>query len=122
VRCHLDWKYLLGLELSNPGFDFSALSEFRARLVRGHAAGLLLDTLLERCKQRGWLKERGKHLLAPLLFPSQEIDGSILLFTAVGAQPWHPHHATIGPRTVHSRPISFSHLLIIPLDPFLRKL
>src|SRR5512143_921117 len=29
VRARLDWKSLWGLELSDPGFDFSVLSEFR---------------------------------------------------------------------------------------------
>ncbi len=27
VRPRLDWKYAPGLELTNPGFDFSVLSE-----------------------------------------------------------------------------------------------
>src|ERR671923_165689 len=35
VRGRLDWKYLLGLELTAPGFDPSVLVEFRARLVAG---------------------------------------------------------------------------------------
>lgn len=60
MGCRLDWKYLLGLELSDPGFDFSVLCEFRARLVQCGAASLLLDRLLECCKQQGWLKEREK--------------------------------------------------------------
>lgn len=60
VRTRLDWKYLLGLKLTDPGFDFSVLSEFRARLVAGQAIGLLLDRLLECCKHHGWLKERGQ--------------------------------------------------------------
>jgi IS5 family transposase len=33
VRSRIDWKYLLGLELTDAGFDFSVLSEFRQRLV-----------------------------------------------------------------------------------------
>src|ERR671933_879527 len=37
VRGRIDWKYLLGLELGDPGFDASVLSEFRARLVAGGA-------------------------------------------------------------------------------------
>jgi transposase len=60
VRGRIDWKYALGLELSDPGFDASVLSEFRERLVAGQAATVLLDVLLERCKQRGWLKAGGK--------------------------------------------------------------
>jgi len=32
VRTRIDWKYLLGLELSDAGFDYSILSRFRERL------------------------------------------------------------------------------------------
>src|SRR2546425_6014139 len=46
VRARIDWKYALGLELTDPGFDFSVLCEFRARLVTGGAEQLLLDALL----------------------------------------------------------------------------
>ena len=60
VRARIDWKYALGLELSDPGFDFSVLSEFRFRLVAGSAEHLLLDALLAVCKQRGLLKARGR--------------------------------------------------------------
>ncbi len=56
VRGRIDWKYALGLELCDPSFDASVLSEFRERLVAGQAETLLL----ERCKQRGWLKAGGK--------------------------------------------------------------
>ena len=60
VRDRLAWKYLLGLELTDPGFHFSILSDFRARLVAGGAEHLLLDALLERGKALGLLKPRGK--------------------------------------------------------------
>ncbi len=60
VRSRIDWKYALGLELGDPGFDFSVLSEFRSRLLEGGAEGLLLEKLLEECKRRGLLKARGK--------------------------------------------------------------
>src|SRR6266516_3871659 len=60
VRGRIDWKYALGLELTDPGFDASVLSEFRARLVSGSAEQLLLETLLARCRERGWLKARGR--------------------------------------------------------------
>src|ERR671918_153657 len=59
VRARIDWKYLLGLELSDPGIDFSVLSEFRDRLLAGSAEVLLLDTLLERCRGLGLLRARG---------------------------------------------------------------
>ena len=60
VRARIDWKYALGLELTDPGFHFSVLTEFRARLVAGQAEHLLLDTMLERFKARGLIKARGK--------------------------------------------------------------
>src|SRR3954452_6176479 len=33
VRARIDWKYLLALELADPGFDYSVLCEFRGRLI-----------------------------------------------------------------------------------------
>lgn len=59
VRARIDWKYALGLELTDPGFDFSVLSEFRSRLVEGGKERLLLQKLLEECKERGYLRVRG---------------------------------------------------------------
>jgi hypothetical protein len=56
VRARIDWKYALGLELTDAGFDYSVLSEFRARLVAGSAEGRLLDVLVEACTQQGYLK------------------------------------------------------------------
>src|SRR5215471_15737836 len=72
VRARIDWKYLLGLDLTDPGFDFSVLCEFRDRLLAGSAEVLLLDTLLERCRTLGLLKARGQqrtdstHVLAAI--------------------------------------------------------
>src|ERR671922_299171 len=72
VRARIDWKYLLSLELTDPGFDFSVLSEFRDRLLAGSAEELLLDKLLERCRALGLLKARGQqrtdstHVLAAI--------------------------------------------------------
>src|ERR671915_756317 len=60
VRARIDWKYLRGLELTDPGFDFSVLSEFRDRLLAGHQEALLLEKLLEQCCARGLLKARGQ--------------------------------------------------------------
>ena len=60
VRARIDWKYALGLELTDPGFHFSVLAEFRARFVAGQAEHRLLDTMLERFKARGLVKARGK--------------------------------------------------------------
>src|SRR5262244_2775638 len=60
VRGRIDWKYLLSLELTDPGFHFSVLSEFRDRLVTGEGIERLLDTLLRRCRELGLLKARGQ--------------------------------------------------------------
>jgi transposase len=60
VRARIDWKYLLGLELTDPGFDFSVLSEFRARLLAGGAEARLLEKLLARCREQELVKARGK--------------------------------------------------------------
>jgi len=49
---------VLRLPLTDPGFDASVLCEFRARLLGGEAERLLLDTLLEWCRERGLLKAR----------------------------------------------------------------
>ena len=60
VRSRIDWKYTLGLELTDPGFDHTVLSEFRTRLVKGQAEQVLLETLLERVRELGLLKSRGR--------------------------------------------------------------
>src|SRR5690242_17628847 len=52
VRSRIDWKYLLGLKLTNPGFDASILCEFRARLVNAQAEARLFERLLDLFKER----------------------------------------------------------------------
>ena len=60
VRGRLDWKYMLSLELTDPGFDASVLCEFRARLLEGNIEQQVLQPLLDVANKHGWLKERGK--------------------------------------------------------------
>jgi transposase len=60
VRTRIDWKYVLRLELTDPGFDFSILSEFRSRLLAHEAERRLFDLLLEQCRAHGWIKARGQ--------------------------------------------------------------
>ena len=60
VRGRLDWKYCLGLGLEDEGFDFSVLSEFRARLIAGGREGALLDLLLARLRELGLVKAGGR--------------------------------------------------------------
>jgi len=72
VRDRLSWKYLLGLGLTDPGFDASILSEFRGRLIAGGAEALLFETLLTHLRAQGLVKPRGRqrtdstHVLAAI--------------------------------------------------------
>ncbi|MGA9669633.1 MAG: IS1182 family transposase [Terracidiphilus sp.] len=59
VRARIDWKYLLGLELTDPGFDYSILSRFRDRLIEGNAEMLLLRQILDKSRMFGLIKRRG---------------------------------------------------------------
>jgi transposase len=59
VRRCMDWQYALSLELTDPGFDFSLLHDFRQRWLTHDGAQRLLDTLLDTCKARGWIRMRG---------------------------------------------------------------
>jgi len=60
VRGRIDWKYALSLELTDPGFDHSVLSEFRTRLLIGGAERRLLDLLVDCARDRGLLTVRGR--------------------------------------------------------------
>lgn len=59
VRGRIDWKYALGLELTDPGFDYTLLSDFRGRLIAGSLETQLLDLMLERFKVQGCLQAGG---------------------------------------------------------------
>jgi transposase len=58
VRARIDGKYLLGLELDDPGFDYSVLCEFRARLLEGGAEQRVFDQVLFRLRERKLVKAR----------------------------------------------------------------
>jgi transposase len=60
VRARLDWKYALGLDLCDPGFDASVLTEFRARLLADGQAERLLTLILDRLRERGLLHGGGR--------------------------------------------------------------
>lgn len=72
VRARIDWKYLLCLELADAGFDFSVLSEFRARLLENGKERFLLEKLLLLLREKKLVKARGKqrtdstHVLAAI--------------------------------------------------------
>lgn len=60
VRTRIDWKYLLCLELTDPGFHYSVLSEFRARLLDGEMEQVLFERLLTQSREHELLKSRGR--------------------------------------------------------------
>jgi transposase len=60
VRARLDWKYVLRLDVDDPGFDASVLCEFRGRLVAGGAEWLLFEAVLAWARTRQLLKARGR--------------------------------------------------------------
>jgi transposase len=60
VRTRIDWKYLLCLEITDPGFDYSILSEFRTRLLENEWEQKLFDRLLVRFLESGYMKKHGQ--------------------------------------------------------------
>ena len=60
VRARLDWKYLLGLSLDDPGFDHTVLAEFRGKVAEAGLERVALDALLERLAAGGLVKAGGK--------------------------------------------------------------
>jgi transposase len=74
VRGRIDVKYALSLDLSDPGFDASVLSEFRTRLLEGHAEEQLLTAMLRLFKERGWRHPRAANNapIPPMCWPRSE--------------------------------------------------
>ena len=72
MRARIDWKYLLGLELTDSGFDSTVLSEFRQRLISQGQERQLLDLMLSKLKEQKLVKSRGQqrtdttHVLAAI--------------------------------------------------------
>src|SRR6266542_149601 len=60
VACRVDWKYALWMELTEPGFDHSVLSEFRDRLAEGDRADRLLAVMVDRLAEAGLVRARGR--------------------------------------------------------------
>jgi transposase len=60
VRTRLDWQYLLGLGLDEPGFDHSVLSEFRAKVARAQREQVVLDALVAKLAAGGLVRAGGK--------------------------------------------------------------
>lgn len=77
VADRISWKYALGLELEDSGFDYSVLCEFRARLTQHERADALLTVMLARLQEAGLVKAGGRqrtdstHVIACVRRPSR---------------------------------------------------
>jgi transposase len=60
VRTRIDWQYLLGLSLDDPGFDHTVLAEFRAKVAEAGLEQVALDALLARLAADGLVQAGGK--------------------------------------------------------------
>src|SRR2546423_15555675 len=52
VSGRIDWKYALALPLEDPGFDYTVLSDFRQRMLSAQAQDLILEPILQLCRER----------------------------------------------------------------------
>jgi transposase len=59
VRARIDWKYLLGLPLEDPGFDHTVLAEFRGKVAGAGLEQVALDALLAKLAADGLIKAGG---------------------------------------------------------------
>ena len=60
VRARIDWKYLFGLSLDDPGFDHTVLAEFRGRVAGAGLERVAVDALLAKLAAAGLIKAGGK--------------------------------------------------------------
>ncbi|BAU87306.1 transposase IS4 family protein [Streptomyces laurentii] len=89
VRCRIDFKYALAMELDDPGFHHSVPADFRDRLTEDGRAGRLLDLALPRLKEAGLVRERTTQrtdstTLAPALLLKDRVPH--LAFGAMGGE------------------------------------
>ncbi|MGW8797737.1 transposase [Streptomyces sp. NPDC055775] len=87
VRCRIDFNYALALALDDPGFHHSVLSDFRDRLAEGDRADRLLNLTLERLKEAGLVKARGRQRTDStyVLSVARELTRLVLVTDAVRA-------------------------------------
>ncbi|MFE2442625.1 transposase [Streptomyces sp. NPDC059426] len=97
VRCRIDFKYALAMELDDPGFHHSVLADFRDRLTEDGRADRLLDLALARLKKAGLVRERttqrtdSTHVLAAV----RDLTRLELITEAEGPPtPGHPEAQT----------------------------
>jgi transposase len=85
-RGRVDWKFLLGLPLEDPGFDASVLSEFRTRLTSEDGQTDRLLTLLLRQLREHGLLERGGRQRCPCRIPRPYRSRGVLVLVEEAAE------------------------------------
>ncbi|MFF4873622.1 transposase [Streptomyces sp. NPDC000961] len=106
VRGRIDWKYALGMELTDPGFDYSVLCEFRTRLVETGLGQQIFDQVLEAARQKGPLRLGGRartdsaHVLGAIRSLNRlefviETLRTALNAVAAAAPDWLTEHADV---------------------------
>ncbi|WP_160311265.1 transposase [Streptacidiphilus anmyonensis] len=121
VRRRIDWKYCLGLELDDPGFDYSVLSEFRDRMSEGDRADRLLAVMVGRLVDAGLVKQRGRirtdstHILAAVrrLDRAELVAETLRLALdalALHADDWLSRLVTQGWVERYGRPVRYDRL------------
>ena len=94
IRCRIDFKYALALDLDDPGFHHSVLADFRDRLAQEGRADRLLDLALARLKDAGLITERGR----------QRTDSTHVLPRGAGPDPPGAGHRGHARRPGRTRP------------------
>ncbi|MFE3121872.1 IS1182 family transposase [Streptomyces hydrogenans] len=87
VRCRIDFKYALAMELDDPGFHHSVLTDFRDRLSQDDRADQPLSLALDRMRLAGLVKERGRQRTdsTQVLAAARELTRLELVLEAVRA-------------------------------------
>ncbi|WP_201776930.1 transposase [Streptacidiphilus anmyonensis] len=136
VRFRIDWKYCLGLELDDPGFDYSVLSEFRDRMADGDRADRFLAVMVARLVGAGVVKQRGRvrtdstHVLAAVrrLNRAELVAETLRLALdalALHADDWLARLVTQGWDERYGRPVRYDRLprgkeAVLPQPPAAR--
>ena len=98
VRTRIDWKYLLGLAVDDPGFDHTVLAEFRAKVAAAGLEQVTLDALLACLAADGLVKAGGKqrtdstHVVAAVAALNRlELAGDSVRAAVEALVVAHPH-------------------------------
>ena len=106
VRSRIDWKYLLGLELSDPGFDSTVLSEFRTCLMEGSAEAIAAWRAVPRTTPGGQARYSDLAIETTLILravfhqPLRQTEGLVgSLLEMMGLDLPVPDHSTLSRRS-----------------------